>query len=300
MGKRAGRVTLDKLKFNFLPEKLAQVSFDSSEEIRQAYAECYRIIFRQEFELDNICSREDVIPVIISSCTKLSCPVKLFILTVMFGHREANPHARFWSSMLTGEAAQRRLLRYRQAVENQYGSFNTDSFDLYANDKLADELIEKQLKKSEVDAGIWIVGYKAKKAGDCTDNFYLANEIKLSEIWLATEPSYASYLIKPGTVEQNKKRIHVAKLVGNLKKNSKKAIVLFKAREKLMPTVVRDVLGYHNFSPTDFEILCKPCTDAINLWAKVGLAIQQVNCWKALTGNKVLGTSMGMEEDHEI
>src|ERR1700749_965401 len=96
------RLSIDKTIFNFLPKQLEEVRWTEDDEFKQTYEECYRIIFHDLHEPDSLFKRPGLREFVTAEAQKVKCPVKLFILTVMWGHREKNP-SRFYCSMLGGE-----------------------------------------------------------------------------------------------------------------------------------------------------------------------------------------------------
>jgi hypothetical protein len=196
--------------------------------------------------------------------------------------------------MLSGEAAGRRVRRYRTEVEEQYGVFNDKTLDTYATESVSGQTYESKLLQAEIQAGSWIVGYKVKKGGPPEEAFYAANEMVMSDLWLAIEPSYYSVLLawntdRKGTVEQNKQRMRVAKLIVQLRRRSKQAMAVFKAREFIMPKAIQKVLTDRGFTPDKFYLpQDKVWTSTFLFWARLGLAIQHYWCWEYLHGNRPL------------
>lgn len=292
MGQRLGKVRLADYHFNLLPDKLGEFKFTAADALNQAYLECYKQVF-PEHKADNVLKHEDIVAIVTSACQQFRCSAKLFFTTVMYGHRLANPGARFYSSTLVGEAATRRFTRYRQAIVDQYGSFDEDTLGSYANDQELAETFERNLLHSEVLAGNWLVGYKIKSAGKAEELFYSMNELRLNEIWLAIEPSYAKLVLFPwlkdrqGTQSEQALRVKVSRLIGQLKSDRKRAISAFKTRERIMAKAVKEVLANNGFAPEDFEIPGGLELSPITFWSRIGLAIQHLRCLEYYSGSRL-------------
>jgi hypothetical protein len=286
------RVSIDQAKFNLLPKELAEIKWTEEDEFRQIYDECYRVIFAPRFEPDSLYKRHGLREHVVTDAAKLRCPVRLFILTVMWGHREKNPTSRFYCTMLGGDAAARRVAAYRAEVEAQYGTFTEKTLTEYSGDSKDFQSYERILLDSEIVAGNWIVGYKMRWPGPAEIEFYKSNEFNMSDLWLAVEPSYYKLLLdwnknRVGTAEQNKKRVRVAKLTVQLRKQSKHAISIFKMRETIMPLAIRKVAADKGFSVRQFRISNQlQYIDTFQFWTRLGLAIQHLWCWEYLRGNR--------------
>jgi hypothetical protein len=286
------RVFLDQAKFNLLPKELAEIKWTEDDEFRQIYDECYRVIFAPRFEPDSLYKRHGLREHVVADAAKLRCPTRLFILTVMWGHREKNPTSRFYCTMLGGDAAARRVLAYRAEVEAQYGTFTEKTLTEYSGDSKDFQSYERILLDSETVAGNWIVGYKMRRSGPVEKEFYQSNEFSLPDLWLAIEPSYYKLLLewnktRVGTAEQNKKRARVAKLTIELRRQSKRAISIFKMREAIMPLAIKKVAADKGFNVRQFRVSNQlQYTDTFQFWTRFGLAIQHLWCWEYLKGNR--------------
>lgn len=297
MGKRLNRVTVDSARFNLIPEALADVMWSEDDEFKQAYDECYRIIFHpseshQGFDPDSLHKCPDIRSHVESAAAKIGCPLRMFLLTTMWGHKVKNPGARFYCSMLAGEAACRRVKAYRAEVENLYGVFTEKTLDEYTDDATI-KTHARKLLDAEVTAGSWIVGYKIKKGGPPEVPFYDMHETQMPDLWLAVEPSYHKFLVEwraagsQGTPAQRKQRARVAKLTAELKRRSKQAIAVFKARESIMGEATKRVLEFRSFNTAQFRVQQSLVfTSTFLFWTRLGLAIQHYWCLEYLKGDK--------------
>jgi hypothetical protein len=214
------------------------------------------------------------------------------MLTAMHGHKVANPHSRFFASMLSGNAAVNRFVRYRAAVEAEFGAFDADSLNRFTETTVADQLTERRLIDSETIAGSWIIGFKIRHSGPFEKALYDAMEIRLSEMWLAIEPSYAATVLIPwqsdrkGTIEQNKLRARVSMLIGELKRSRLKARAAFTAREKILPKVLETVVSQRDYNLADFTADPKLQSNPLMLWSRIGLALQHLYLSEFYHGDK--------------
>jgi hypothetical protein len=290
MGKKFGRVSIDKAKFNFLPENLREITWTESDEFHLVYRECYKIVFNSD--PDSLHKCPELGAHVRAEALKLGCALKLFILTVMWGHRQAKPGVRFYCSMLSGTAAAHRVQRYRAEVENSYSTFTEKTLDDYASEELVGKTYESQLLDAEVQFGNWVVGYKIRKGGPVELPFFEIMEMQLPDLWLAVEPSYSEILrtlrsTKSGTLAQRRQRLRVTKLIGELKRRSKEAISVFKARENIMPKAIRRVVENRGFLVSNFQINPNQVwTSAPLFWTRLGFAIQHYWCLEYLHGDR--------------
>lgn len=290
-GKRLGRVSIDQVKFDLVPKELANIEWTAEDEFNQIYAECYRVIFAPNFDPDSLHKRHGLREKVTADAAEMRCPIRLYIMTVMWGHREKNPNARFYCSMLDGTAAPRRVTAYRAEVEAQYGTFTEKTLSEYSVGSAEFKSYERSLLDSEIVAGNWITGYKIRKPGPATKAFYESNEFSMSDVWLAVEPSYYKILIdwnktRTGTPEQTKKRVRVAKLAIELRRQRKHALAIFKLREVIMLKAIGRVIQDKGFNIKQFRVHNElRYTDTFVFWTSLGLAMQHIWCLEYLKGN---------------
>jgi hypothetical protein len=292
MGKRFGRLPIDRASFHLIPERLADIELSPDEEFRQIYLECYNILFREKFKPDSVYKSPGLREHVIKEAAAINCPVKLFILTVMWGHKIANANRQFFCTMLSGSAAARRVQAYRAEVEGNFGAFNEKTLDEYAGEKVGNETYESVFLDAEVLAGNWISSYKTKRPGVAAGYFFEANEMSMPDLWLALEPTYHKWLLKwlelkDGTLMIRRKRIAVIKLASQLRRRNSTAIAAFKAREKVMPEAIRRVIHNKNFTVAHFQVDSNQIwKDTFTFWSRLGLALQHYWCHEFLRGNR--------------
>lgn len=283
----------------YTPEALAEISLSAAEELRLLYEECYRLVFQEEFQPDYLLKHESAVPTIQQVCRETKCDPALLFLCSMHGHQAANPHTRFYSSMLLGQAAPNRLAKYRQAVQQEYGSFDVASLSLFAGRRYDQQLISRQLLLAEQQVGAWVVGYKLRKAGRPEAELYRQLELRLPEIWLATEPTYDVQVLRPWSTSRaaspatTKHRIRVGKAISWLKSHKPQSVATFQAREKATREAMPYVLSQYGLRPNDLAVTDEPVVSSIALWARIGLALQQLYCWQALRGDRQAWRRLG-------
>jgi len=206
----------------------------------------------------------------------------------MQAHHDAKPGAPFYSGMLMGDAAIRRVKQYREIITQQFGNFDEWSLNQFMTTESKDS--ESVLLSSEILVGNWIIGYKLKNGGPIFDRIFVDLEDRLHPLWLALEPTYYELVFEPwlktrhGTEVQNKKRVLVSKILGELKSGSKRAIAAFKSRESIMSSALQTVLNQRGFDLDDFE-LENPVKEVLPFWNRLGLAIQHLYCLKYYDGD---------------
>lgn len=291
----SGTIPLAEARFEFLPEGLAGVKWTAVDELQQTYRECFQIVFKKD-PPDNIGRRPEVASQLLESCRRQNVTPRLAMLTSIYGYAMAHPNGKFFCTMLIGSAADNRLNRWRAAVEDQYGTFTGASFDRFAGDEVAAKSWKRVLIDAEELAGRWAVGYALRHGTNACAPFWQVNEFSQHELWCAIEPSYAPIVTaslgkKSNSPQLDSKRAATAATIGRLKKDSKRAVSLFKLREAIMPDVVKAVLQDHGRLVEDFRVKPQPVTDVFKFWSQLGVAIQHVWCLEFLHGNKRLAQS---------
>lgn len=298
MGRRS-TTSLTGANLRYTPEALQSIDVSTSEELKLLYDECYEAVFQGEFKPDYLLKHETAEATVQAACETAKCDPVLLFLCSMHGHREANPHTRFYSSMLMGKAALNRLAKYREEVQAEYGSFDTRSLAMFAGKDFDQELTSRQMLLGEQTAGAWVAGYKLAKAGRPELAMYRQLELRLPEIWLATEPSYQVQILVPWSSKRNaspalnKHRIRTSKVIAWLKSNNQKAVSVFKARELATRQAMPYVLGQYGLQPSDLNVSDEPVVSSLALWIKVGLALQHLYCLRALQGDQQAWRRLG-------
>lgn len=291
-------ITLDKVEFDLVPDLL---KVDTSEEdpemgdLEGLYSHCYRMVFGDSKRPDAIGRFPEAKKIIRRASADLNMEPKMFILTVMLGFKASRSDEReetesfFYANMLLGNNAPKRAERYREACQRLYGTF-----DLQAVTSLTGKVengLEERLLDSEIAAGAWIVGYKIKKPGKATEALFRSREKSLDPVWLAIEPNYTELILKPHIEHSSADhglQIHrhkVIQIIRELKRDKKRASMIFGLRQKNMSTAVSEVLRMRSLSPEDFLAEPVPVTDVMRFWSRIGLVLQQINCLRHLAGD---------------
>ena len=294
MGYRSTRVTLDKAKFQIIPERfmLSDDPIDDPDEVNLAelYQTSYETVFGERTHR-NVERYPGAKQKLIRAAREVKCSLRLFILTAMMNHQKCHPETEFYPNMLLGDAAIHIVDRWKQACSKRYGTFDCTAIDTLMDAKTAEKDLGKIMLQSEVEAGTYIAGYKKWKSGQPYEALYRVKERALHPYWLAIEPTYfdhvlKSHLQKPfGSKEENRFRHDVAQTVAHLKRHKAKAATLFQARQRILPEAVRSVVSHFGHNVKEFEVEPKPFTNSLVFWSRFGLALQHLMCLKIVDGD---------------
>jgi hypothetical protein len=285
-GRRAGRVKLTQATFALVPELLAlRLPSDPDEaDLEAAYWRCHRLVFDSD-PPDKLGRWPTAGQKLSAICHESRCSLETAITAVMMAHREANPDRPFYSNMLIGPSAARRVELYRDACRGQYGHFDAKSLGLLTRTSrttLADRMLA-----SECLFGEFIVASKARLEGPAPaiQEFYQARELALDPFWLAIEPSYQPVILRhveeeTGTTQLRRHRLHVVQAIAELKRGKEKATRVFLARQEVAPMAVEIVVSRSGISSRSLELEPRPVTSMSHLWLRIGLAIQHLRLLK--------------------
>lgn len=292
-GSRISKITLDRVKFKFMPEKFAPEEFTDGDpdliDVESLYEVSYQTVFGTK-PMGGFRKYPKARQILTRSAKAADCSVKLFMLTVMMAWKRTNPDRDFYPNMLLGEAAILKVGKYRNVCAKRYGTFDLTAMDTLMESNTGD--LDKKMLQSEVAAGIYIVGFKIWKGGKPFENMYLEVERKLDPYWCAIEPTYFEYVLKKhlqapyGSLEQNRFRHSVCQTMAYLKKGKRRVIPMFESRERIMAEAVKRVCGHFSYHEKDFEAENKPVTNSLVFWSRLGLAIQHFRCLKYLDGEE--------------
>jgi hypothetical protein len=303
---RGRKQTLDSLVFSLMPSGLDNRDYDPVDpefsNMQPAYELAYKAVFGDASVPDSITRHKTARVTVERACSQADCTLRLFLLSNMLAHRFANPDMRFYANMLLGEAAARRVGTYRELAVRLYGAF-----DAYALFKIADgnnpaisqhtfALLEERMLCSEIVAGSWVLGAKARGDDNAVTNMLATKELSLDIVWLAIEPAFqaarAAHLADPtaGTALQCRRRHDVIRTLALLKRNANVARAVFTARESAAAKALPTILGRLGFSTADFEMSYKlnsePCVDdMMSFWLKLGAAVQHSWCVDYASGD---------------
>jgi hypothetical protein len=274
------KIQVCKSTFKLVPESLELKSWSPADELKQEYRNCYRVIFQADGYLSRECSEPENVDFVLKNVASLKCTLRIFLLVVMWAHKTTFPNVPFQSKLLLSPSARRRVINYRKQVEDMYGVLTEKTLEDYTDENLVKQSAENILEQTEFQVGSWVVGYKQRNSGKVNDFLYQSEELRLAPLWLALESSYQPYLtIENSTVEQQKLRVKVCKLIGQLKKDTKRARALFELRQRVMPKVIEKVLSERSLNHELFLTDTDRCwTSSIDFWVKLGLAVQHYWC----------------------
>ena len=306
MGLRAGKITLDKLRFEIAPKKLSEhwkehpITYDDPEApmLLSLYRDCYMTVFsKYPPTADNPHQvKEDIV----RHARAAGCSVRLFILANMVAqavheeiiqkHTEKARPTRFHASLLKGKRALTRAEKYAQACKDRFGTFSVSSLATLQSKEMERDEVQSQMLNSEITAGQFVVRHKIHHGGPPFEALYAETEFHLHPNWLAIEPSYKTTILDPylknrtGDESLKDHRFSVCQVIGKLKRSFAYQTLMFKRREQIMPEAVRRVLSYFDVRPQDFVCEAKAVTSPMDFWIHLGRTLQQYHCWLLLQG----------------
>lgn len=289
MGRRYGRIPVNKARFSLMPAGLdARRKHDAHDidpdlaDLDAVYEFCYHTIFDRKPKTKMGQNKT----FITSNIRASGVSVKMFFLANMLGWQLSHDREAFYPSALTGDPAVDRVKKYSKLCHERFGAFDLISLDAMLGTETAKRDLEHRILHSEITAGAWIVGYKTVHSGEPYEALYSDKETDLDPYWLAIEGTYfelilQQHLEKPfGTDTQNRHRFKASQAVAKLKRSPCLAVAVFNARERIMPEAISRVLNLRNLSPDDFEMENRPIVHPLKLWSRIGLATQQFECLK--------------------
>lgn len=295
MGRFANRVNADEAHFKLLPiplERAVAYSRDADpdiEGIEKVYEFCHRWVFGHKPH-DRLPANKQIM---LSLIRESRVSIKLYFLTNMLAWEDTNHTLPFRSRALTGPSAVHLVKTWAKIAQERFGVFDTTALDKMAKAKVADEDFETKLLNSEITAGSWITGYKMTSSGNLAHYLYAAKELDLDPYWLAIEESYIDRVLLPwvnGGISRRvddvtrRHRHTAAQIHGLLKREKRRAVLLFLTREKIMPEAVRRVLSQRGYHPEDFQVEQTSFTNPLKFWANLGVAMQQMELRALLLG----------------
>lgn len=286
----ADRVEVDQAKFNFMPVGLAdhplakEMEDPDAHNLKEVYSLCYEWIFDKKAR-GNIDKERNII---LQRAKEANASLKMFMLANMLGWKQSHHGTNFYPRCLTGESAVEQVKVFASICQKQFGTFDISSIDLLTGGNIADQDFEGHLLNSETITGAWIVNYRLFKSGNMLKKFYAEKEIALHPFWLATEKSYCDTVLalEPDipTYDQDdvirKHRWNARRVISKLKKDTRRAILVFSTRARIMPAAIQRVLGQRGLRPEHFRIDRLPVVDSIKFWIRLAQAIQHYECLK--------------------
>lgn len=298
MGELAGRVDVDQVPFHFMPVNFIERCRDTNDldpdlpHIERVYVFCYEWVFDIELKgegrhrmVQNLRQHRALIT---ERIREAEVSVKMFFVANMLAWKQSHGETRFHPRLLTHQFAAYQVKEFAKTCQERYGTFDITSMDRLMGSDVARHDFETNLLNSEVVAGAWIVNYKLFHAGNLLERLYTEKETALNPYWLAIEPSYQDQVLTayrnnpdescPAVVRRH--RWDTIQVLGKLKKQDRKAIAVFSARERIMPEAVQRVLGQRGLRAEHFQIENVPVVNAIKFWVRLGIAIQHYECLK--------------------
>ena len=298
MGNLAGRISVDQVPFNFMPPAFVDRCQDVNDSdpdlprMDSVYVFCYEWAFNSELQgrlrdshVKNLKKHGAIIR---ERIREAGASVKLFFLANMLAWKQSRPETRFHPKFLINEFSARQVRELAKVCQDRFGTFDVTGLDMMMKTDVAKQDFETLILNSEIVAGSWIINYKLFHSGKLIDRLYDEKELMLNPYWLAIEPTYRDcvlipHLDNPTLCDSKVLRDHrwnVIQVLGTLKKQQRKAIAVFSARERMMPEAIQRVLGQRGLRAEHFEIENIPVVNAIKFWVRLGSAIQHYECLK--------------------
>jgi hypothetical protein len=291
MGQRASDHKISTLTFKLTPAALDSSKLNDPElaTLQQLYENCHRTVFDRG-PADRLDNKPNANRKLEQAADEVSCSVRMFILANMVGHQAASPDRTFYATMLLGEAAIKRVERYRAVCYEKFATFDLTALNTLIDSNQLNSLDNRMLT-SEVTAGIWIVGYRSRISGPYREKLYNAQETALDPHWLAVEDSYAKLILVPhrespsGHPEIQRHRFNVSQTISVLKRHKTKARAVFEIRERNSQPAVKRVLEHYGFNPDEFVTKEREVTDMLKFWGQLALAIKDYHISRYLDGD---------------
>lgn len=298
MGRRENRVTLGHAEFQLTPGSL-EYGVEAFNFVGM-YRVAYERVFDHPAPPVNLKTLKAKFPdfqkTLLELAKSLNVGVETYITASMMAFDSRNIEGRVFNpQILFRPSNAKQIEKYKKFAIKEMGTFDAGSLETLIYGE-STESISSRLLRSEIVAGEWIVGYKIRNAGSGIKHLYEARELSLDPIWLATEESYWELILKGDTVRGadsvSNHRHAVNRIRRLLKKDGQaqhaKARYVFELRNKIMPRAVETVLSRHGLHPDDLEREATPVTNSLQMWERVGLAIQHLRCLEYLE----LGTDL--------
>lgn len=278
MGMRAGRVTLDRLKFDLIPKKLPKSHVAPEDNLDAIYQATYRMVYGSNpGHTLGVWFTERMRP--IARQAKVTLPQ--YILINMVGYQLAWPDKEFTPGCLVDNRALARVNTYAKACRERYGSLDLTSLDMLTKQDNARFDLRTRMSDTEFTVGCWIINWKLDNEGPPYTPLFDALELELDVNWLAIEPRFKDRLEQYlGKLSATANSHDIAATVRKLKKHGHEAYANFAARQLAMPEAVERVVSEFGFTPQDFERPNDPVTDPLLFWHRLALAMQHLECLK--------------------
>ena len=265
MGNLVGRRSVDQVPFDFMPPAFVAKCRDTNDldpdlpRMDSVYVFCYEWVFESELKgklRDNhVQTLKKHGAIIRERIRDAGTSVKLFFLANMLAWKRSHPETRFHPKFLISEFSAYQVRELAKTCQDRFGTFDVTALDSMMDLDVAKHDFETLLLNSEIVAGSWIVNYKLFHSGRLIERLYAEKETALNPYWLAIEPTYRDHVLlphldNPGLCDSKVLRDHrwnASQVLARLKKQERKAMAVFSARERIMPDVIQRVLGQRGF-----------------------------------------------------
>ncbi len=298
MGFRLNRVTLNKVIFQILPHAYRQRfpitgEDPDAQQIERIYCVCYETVFHRpsfKHQVNRVAQK------IADNARRSEMSIRLYILANMLGHQRMEKEriakaaiaksTQFTPWKLIDKNALQRAVTYAELCRTEFGAFTLSTLSTLAENPIDSNSLESRMLKSEIVVGQWLVGYKMLKSGPPYDLLYQEVEQDLDPNWLAIEDTYKVCVLdnksRKGSQDLRSHRFSVIQAITHLKRHQQLAAATFKARQDILPKALEEILQHFGHRTVDFEIENEPITNPLEIYVKLGLAIQHWNLLKYL------------------
>lgn len=277
---RAGRKTLSNVTFSLLPENLRSYALEDPVEVRY-FQSLFEMCHTQVYGKASGLSVSQLAKKVCQLASKAKCSVRLYVLTNMLGYQLAWPEEDFKPSALADGRAYWRVATYCAVCVERYGSVTEGSLSTLLKSDVTAYSPYAHMEESEFTVATKLIDYRLRNDGAPYDAVLTAVENEVWPEWLAVEPRYYQrFTAQPVGGLFAAREAH-----GRMKKHKHIAIGYFRAREAVLPHVLKKVLNHYGYDASDFERKPTPVTDVLLFWTRLGLAIQHYECLKFLAGH---------------
>lgn len=271
--------------WNFRPATLIEVKIDHKKELRLIYEECYRVIFGRDNKSDNLYRLKSAYERISENISLCRTTPRLYFLTLMWCHREAERN-KFYCNYVLGEGAVTKFTRWKLEAQNKFGNHDEGSLEELSEKSGQVKSYHRQLTDSMTMVGEWVVRHRLKCSGPTEKIFLEMNEWNMPMIWLVLSQEYYDNVLVPwhekridSTDEQDKLRTAVARNLAKLKRKKNMSAWLFDLKAQCMKESLVTVFAKFKHRPEDFSSANAEWTSEFKFWGHVGNAMVH---WKLL------------------
>lgn len=226
---------------------------------------------------------------IIALARTAGCSLRLYFLANMLGWLAAQEERcelkgvriteAFPVKSMLGTVGLNRATAYAETCRKKYGAFSVGTLNTLLDSTATD--VYSRVLRSELEAGIWYVGFKIRHEGKALEKMFQDIELKLDPYWLAINEDYYKLVLQPylknksGPEELQRHRFNVTQTIGMLKRNQRIQKSIFLCRQQCQPEAVSRICAFYHYSPSRFLIADAPVTNIVELWLNLSRAMQQ-------------------------